>query len=127
MLEITDNKLVYHYDAEEVWIEPWGPNALRVRATKENWMPEKNWALCRREKSDADISYTEQGAKIVNSKIRAEITKLGKIMFFHSDGHLLLEEYCRNRRNLPIDLIVIDFFHWTKTVKIMKKCWKKGI
>ena len=52
MLEITDNKLVYRYDAEEVWIEPWGSNALRVRATKENRMPEENWALCRREKSD---------------------------------------------------------------------------
>ena len=35
MLEARDGKLVFHYDAEEVWIEAWGENGLRVRATKE--------------------------------------------------------------------------------------------
>ncbi len=100
MLDIRDNKLVYHYDAEEVWLEAWGPNALRVRAAKDGRMPEEDWALCRRGKADADISYTQQGARIVNGKIRAEITKLGKIMIYHADGRLLLEEYCRNRRDL---------------------------
>lgn len=100
MLEIRENKLVYRYDAEEVWIEPWGPNALRVRATKERRMPEEDWALCRKGDAETDISYTEQGARIINGKIRAEITKLGKIMIYHADGRLLLEEYCRNRRDL---------------------------
>ena len=100
MLDIRDNKLVYHYDAEEVWLEAWGPNALRVRAAKDGRMQEEDWALCRRGKADADISYTQQGARIVNGKIRAEITKLGKIMIYHADGRLLLEEYCRNRRDL---------------------------
>ena len=28
------NSLKFHYDAEELWIEPWGDNSLRVRATK---------------------------------------------------------------------------------------------
>lgn len=100
MLDIKDNRLVYHYDAEEVWIEAWGANALRVRATKENRMPEEDWALCRKEDAEAEISFTEQGARIVNGKIRAEITKLGKIMVYHADGRLILEEYCRNRRDL---------------------------
>lgn len=100
MLEIKENKLVYHYDAEEVWIEPWGPNALRVRATRENQMPQEDWALCHRTDVKADISYTEQGARIVNGRIRGEITKLGKIMMYHADGRLLLEEYCRNRRDI---------------------------
>lgn len=100
MLDIRDNKLVYHYDAEEVWIEAWGPNALRVRATKESRMPEEDWALCCKGKADVELSYTEQGARIVNGKIRAEMTKLGKIMIYHADGRLLLEEYCRNRRDL---------------------------
>lgn len=100
MLDIRENKLIYHYDAEEVWIEPWGPNALRVRATKEARMPEEDWALCQRGEADVKISCTEQGARIVNGKIRAEITKLGKIMMYHADGRLLLEEYCRNRRDV---------------------------
>lgn len=100
MFEKEEGKLIFHYDAEEVWIEPWGPNALRIRATKEHQMPEEDWALCRKEKSDGEIICTEQGAEITNGKIRAEITKFGKIMVYHSDGRLLLEEYCRNRRDV---------------------------
>ncbi len=100
MLDIKEGRLIYHYDAEEVWIEPWGPDALRVRATKEHRMPEENWALCAKGDDNSKISYTEKGAEIVNGKIRAEITKLGKIMIYHEDGRLLLEEYCRNRRDV---------------------------
>ena len=100
MLKIENEKLIFHYDAEEVWIEPWGPNALRIRATKENQMPEADWALCARGTAESTAKYTEQGAEIVNGKIRAEITNLGKIMIYHSDGRLLLEEYCRNRRDI---------------------------
>ncbi len=100
MLEIKEGKLIFHYDAEEVWIEPWGPDALRVRATKEDTMPEENWALRDMAAVNSDIAYTDQGARIVNGKIRAEITKLGKIMIYHADGRLLLEEYCRKRRDI---------------------------
>lgn len=100
MLKIENEKLVFHYDAEEVWIEPWGLNALRIRATKEHRMPEENWALYTKGAADSTIRYTEQGAEIVNGKIRAEITNLGKIIIYHSDGRLLLEEYCRNRRDI---------------------------
>ena len=101
MLEIKEGKLIFHYDAEEVWIEPWGPDALRIRATKEDTMPEENWALRDMAAVNSDIAYTDQGARIVNGKIRAEITKLGKIMIYHADGRLLLEEIgrasCRER------------------------------
>ncbi len=100
MLDIGDNKLVYRYDAEEVWIEAWGPDGLRVRGTKESRMPEEDWALICKGKAEAELSYTEQGARIANGKIRAEITKLGKITMYHADGRLILEEYCRNRRDL---------------------------
>ena len=100
MLEIKEGKLIFHYDAEELWIEPWGPDALRIRATKEDTMPEENWALRDMAAVNSDIAYTDQGARIVNGKIRAEITKLGKIMIYHADGRLLLEEYCRNRRDI---------------------------
>ena len=97
MLKIENEKLIFHHDAEEVWIEPWGLNAFRIRATKEYRMPDEDWALCTKGNASSEIRYTEQGAEIVNGKIRAEITNLGKIMIYHSDGRLLLEEYCRNR------------------------------
>ena len=39
MFRKENDKLIYHYDAEKLWIEPWGENALRIRATKDNIMP----------------------------------------------------------------------------------------
>lgn len=100
MLEVRDGKLVFHYDAEEVWIEAWGENGLRVRATKECRMPEEDWALCRGKGAAGKAVLTEAGARIENGKIYAEITKLGKIMVYRADGRLLLEEYWRNRRDV---------------------------
>lgn len=100
MIQIEDKRLIFHYDAEEVWIEPWGPDAVRVRATRESRMPEENWALWNRGDDACEITYTKQGAQVVNGGIRAEITNGGKIMIYHADGRLLLEEYCRNRRDI---------------------------
>lgn len=100
MLDIKEGKLVFHYDAEEVWIEAWGVNGLRIRATREDKMPEENWALYHRGNAAGEITRTERGARIANGKIYAEITNLGKIMIYRSDGRLLLEEYCRNRRDV---------------------------
>lgn len=100
MLEVRDGKLVFHYDAEEVWIEVWGENGLRVRATKECRMPEEDWALCGGKSAAGKAVLTEAGARIENGKIYAEITKLGKIMVYRADGRLLLEEYWRNRRDV---------------------------
>lgn len=100
MLEVRDGKLVFRYDAEEVWIEAWGENGLRVRATKECRMPEEDWALCGGKGAAGKAVLTEAGARIENGKIYVEITKLGKIMVYRADGRLLLEEYWRNRRNV---------------------------
>lgn len=100
MLKAEDRKLIFRYDAEEVWIEAWGENALRVRATKECRMPEEDWALYHRGGDQAQVTLTETGARIENGKIYAEITKLGKITVYRADGRLLLEEYCRNRRDI---------------------------
>lgn len=100
MLNIEGERLVFHYDAEEVWIEPWGPDALRIRATKECRMPEEDWALCAKGDAVSHAAYTEYGAEIVNGRIRAEISKYGKIMIYDAGGRLLLEEYCRNRLDL---------------------------
>ena len=39
-------RLVYRFDFEQLWIEPWGTDSLRVRATVRSAMEvEKDWAL----------------------------------------------------------------------------------
>jgi alpha-D-xyloside xylohydrolase len=100
MLYQKDNRLVFKYDAEEVWIEPWGANAFRVRATKASSMPVEDWALQSPAVSDSKISLSENEGSIVNGKIRATISKRGKIIIYNSKGETLLEEYARNRRDL---------------------------
>jgi alpha-D-xyloside xylohydrolase len=100
MLYQKDNRLVFKYDAEEVWIEAWGTDAFRGRATKMNSMPVEDWALQAPTKSDPEISLSEREGSIVNGKVRATISKRGKIIIYDSKGETLLEEYARNRRDL---------------------------
>jgi len=100
MIKIEQDKLIYHYDAEEVWIEPWGENAIRIRATKNCEMPVEPWALIKQREKRVSIHQEESGASICNGKIKATISKTGKITISNNNGKVLLEEYCRNRKDL---------------------------
>lgn len=96
-----DGHLVFRYDAEIMWIEGWGENSLRIRATKMNKMPEEDWALlpgivaCH-----TQIEIHNEGASIKNGKITAQVTSTGKITFYNEQGEVLLDEYVRNRMDL---------------------------
>lgn len=99
-----ENKLVYHYDAEELWIEPWGENSFRVRSTKMAQMPSEDWALLPPVNCKAEIQLYEDGsASIRNGKILANMTPGGKLSFHRGDGTLLLNEYVRNRSDVKAE------------------------
>ena len=100
MFRKEDRKLIFQYDAEQVWIEPWGKNSIRVRATKCCEMIPDNWALCEKPDGGCEIRIGETSAELINGGIRAEISRFGKIMIYNGEGKLLLEEYARNRRDL---------------------------
>ena len=102
MLNQVENRLVFKYDAEELWVEPWGPNAIRVRATKQSKMPEEDWALQPPTPSDAKIFLEAETGSLTNDKVKVTITNSGKLIIYNSRGGKLLEEYVRNRRN-PLD------------------------
>ncbi|KAJ0319023.1 hypothetical protein Brms1b_003998 [Colletotrichum noveboracense] len=104
MMQHDDHRLIYRYDGEQVWIEPWGPDAFRIRATKAHVMPSEAWAL--EEKlfsisSAPQLSIADDGsATITNGNAKACISKRGKITVINSRGRVVLEEYARNRRDL---------------------------
>lgn len=100
MLRLEEQKIIYHYDAEEVWVEPWGENAVRVRATKNAAMPEENWALLPQPKGQAQIFSEDDHAVLRNGKLEVRVSKGGKITMYNQNGCLLLEEYWRNRRDV---------------------------
>jgi alpha-D-xyloside xylohydrolase len=100
MLKQENGRIIYHYDAEELWIESWGKNAVRIRATKNAEMPKDNWALLSAEEVETQIEITEDGATLRNGKVKVCISNGGKITIYNQKGKLLLEEYWRNRRDL---------------------------
>ena len=100
MLKQENGRIIYHYDAEELWIESWGKNAVRIRATKNAEMPKDNWALLSAEEVETQIEITEDGATLRNGKVKVSISNGGKITIYNQKGKLLLEEYWRNRRDL---------------------------
>lgn len=96
--KIEGNRLIRQYDSEKLWIEPWGVNSLRIRATHASSMENEDWALLpQQEPKDVKISIKENYATIKNGKIRAIVNAAGKITFYNQKEEILLEEYVRNR------------------------------
>ena len=100
--EEKDGSLLYRYDAERLWITPWGENALRVRASKSAALDPEDWALTVKPAypRDVQIDISEYEARIRNGKLTAVINNIGKISFYNQDGKLLLEEFLRNREDM---------------------------
>ena len=103
-MKTDGNRLIFQYDAETLWIEPWGRDSLRVRATCMASMPENDWALLPPAEADAAVEITPDGAATVCSgRLTARVTPAGKLSFYNEKGRLLLEEYVRNRRDILSD------------------------
>jgi alpha-D-xyloside xylohydrolase len=104
MLVAEDNKLIFRYDDHTLWLQPWGANALRVRATRLAQMPAEDWALSEKvEDTSSLVSITtpkDGSATITNGKIKAEVSRRGKVIIYDSSGKKLLEEYARHRLDL---------------------------
>ncbi|KAJ5403678.1 Glycoside hydrolase family 31 [Penicillium cosmopolitanum] len=101
MLYSEDEKLVFRFDDHLLWIEPWGENAFRVRATKLSSMPTEDWALSFKpsnQRVNIDIPDGED-ACITHGKIKATVSPRGKVIIYDSNGTKLLEEYARHRRD----------------------------
>ena len=93
MLRADHDRLIHEYDHEKLWIEPWGDHALRVRATCGERIADDDWALLPKPaNSQAIIDIREDRASITNGKIRAEITRDGRITFYNQNGEILLQE-----------------------------------
>lgn len=100
MLRQENNRLIREYDGEQIWIEPWGANSLRVRATKASRMPApgEEWALLPPAPQTVTTTVANGEGSLTNGKITAQVTGAGKIIFINQRGEVLLEEFHRNRR-----------------------------
>jgi alpha-D-xyloside xylohydrolase len=107
------NRLIFRYDAEKLWIEPWGENSLRVRSTKNATMPgttgddNEDWALLPQKPITPEITILDDSAVIKNGKIEIRVTWIGQILIYNDKGKLLLAEYVRNRELLLKNKFII--------------------
>ena len=69
MINRSKDRIEYQFDAEKVWIEPWGRNAVRIRATKVAEMPNENWALVPAAANASQICIEDGFAELTNGKI----------------------------------------------------------
>lgn len=86
-------RLVREFQHETLWIEPWGENSLRVRATKNAEMHADDWALLEPTPTTPDITIEGSCARIVNGRITAEIDEFGWITYQRTGGQTLLQEF----------------------------------
>lgn len=93
------NRLVWEYDGERVWIEPWGTNSLRFRATKgHGGLCTPDWALLPQKEIDVPINIADDGASISNGKLTCRMNHRGAVQFLNHCGEVLLEEHWRDRQ-----------------------------
>lgn len=113
MFKNEKERLYYCNDGEMVCIEPWGENALRVRASRNRAFTEQDWALEEPAEHHGTVEIFEDASadgmayanmytgkdtsygRICNGKIRAVINADGVLSFEKADGTLLLKENWR--------------------------------
>lgn len=93
MFRNDENALYWRYGREEMRIEPWGEDALRVRATLTAWPKDEDWALLPPEKTDVEMHIADDCASITNGNITAICMANGHLTFKDSTGKVLLREY----------------------------------
>ena len=103
MILTRDNLLIYRYRNETVHVEPWGANAVRVRATKNPAFPENDWALASRPSAQTEITVSPEGAVLTNGKIRLSLSNNGKITVYNQKDERILEEDTRKFCALKIE------------------------
>ncbi len=97
-----DGKLYRRFDKELLCLEPYGKDALRIRATQLNTFQDDSLSALTKPEGDQEkrktaITIGQKSAMIRNGRICCHILCTGKLKFYNQKGELLLEEYDKNR------------------------------
>ena len=101
-----NNKLIVRGQGEIIWLEPFGENSLRVRATRGKEIVEENWTLLPQPKVPADIVIDPDKAVITNGRLSAEVRSTGDIRFIDANSKkILLEELWIDQRVMNASIL----------------------
>ena len=100
---IKDTSLFWKVRGESLWLEPWGPDAVRVRATLQPSFTITPGGLTEQPPgATPQVAIHDQYAELINGKLRAMVDADGRLHFFNSQsGALLFEEPMRHFYNPP--------------------------
>jgi len=101
------HRLIWRRKEQTLWVEPWGPDCIRVRATVLPEMPERDWSLLPPAKvaqvSRLSVSNGQDArATVINGKLTAIVdADTGRIRFFKTGNSQPLCEEIFARTNCP--------------------------
>jgi alpha-D-xyloside xylohydrolase len=103
----TSQRLIWRFKEQILWVEPWGRDSIRVRATTLAEMPLRDWSLLPPKKVGQASSLSvpdrqDACATMVNGKLTATIdAKSGRVRFFKTSSSEPLVEEIFARTNYP--------------------------
>lgn len=95
MSTITKHKngILFEMRDELVFVEPWGEDCIRVRATRNSKLSDEKWTLLDAEPDDSHVEVIDDGKVVLyNGKLRAELTcgwQCGVLSVFNGDKLVL--------------------------------------
>jgi alpha-D-xyloside xylohydrolase len=95
------NRLTWRWKEQTLWVEPWGSDCIRVRATVLPEMPERDWSLLKARPASPKVTIEEGNARMVNGRLTATVDAKGRMRFFKDGGERPLVEEIYARTNYP--------------------------
>jgi alpha-D-xyloside xylohydrolase len=98
------SRLVWRWKEQTLWVEPWGADTIRVRATVLPEMPLRDWSLRPANPTTANIVIADDApsASLVNGGLTAVVNaKSGRVRFFKTGSAEPLVEEIFARTNYP--------------------------
>jgi len=99
------NRLVVSGSGETIWIEPFGTDCVRFRATVAGDVIEQDWTLLPQPSVEAQITIGHGRASIRSGTLSAEVTADGAVRYVAAGGRTLLEELWIDRRTQCANLL----------------------
>ena len=95
------HRLVWRWKEQILWVEPWGADCIRVRATVLPEMPQRDWSLLKARPASPKITVEKDNARMVNGRLTATVDAKGRVRFFRDGSDQPLVEEIFARTNYP--------------------------